>query len=197
MTSEERHKAREQRRRAKRAEKRRKDLEQYDNYDNVISSRALYRAAVVSRHGVGWKASVQRYHINLLRNTWDLHRKLMNGEKPALTAGEQEWDFCFSGDVAEALVRMAISGRDGAVYPVGSGTTRTLRSCFELARDAVDPALPLGIGELPYPPNQVMRLQADLTPLRADTGFEPKVPFEEGIRITAEAFRKKENGQQD
>ena len=80
MTSEERHKAREERRKAKRAEKRRKDLEPYDNYDNVISSRSLYRAAVVSRHGVGWKASVQRYHINLLRNTWDLHRKLMNGE---------------------------------------------------------------------------------------------------------------------
>lgn len=80
MTSEERHKAREERRKAKRAEKRKRDLAPYDNYDNMISSRSLYQAAVVSRHGVGWKASVQRYHINLLRNTWELHRKLMNQE---------------------------------------------------------------------------------------------------------------------
>lgn len=116
--------------------------------------------------------------------------KLLKGEKPALTKGEQLWDFCFSGDAAEALVRMAISGKDGAVYPVGSGTVRPLREYFEITRDAVDPKLPLGIGELPYNENQVMRLQADLTALREDTGFEPAVPFEEGIRITLEAYRK-------
>jgi len=116
--------------------------------------------------------------------------KLMKGEKPSLTKGEQKWDFCFSGDVAEALCCMAEKGKDGAIYPVGSGQVRTLREYFEITRDTVDPELPLGIGELPYNENQVMWLQADLTALREDTGFEPKVPFEEGIRITAEAYRK-------
>ena len=114
--------------------------------------------------------------------------KLTRGEKPSLTAGEQQWDFCYTADVAEALIRMAESGRDGAIYPVGSGKTRSLREYFEIIRDAVDPALPLGIGDLPYPPNQVMHLQADLTPLRRDTGFEPRVPFEEGIRLTLAAY---------
>ena len=117
--------------------------------------------------------------------------KLLKGEKPALTAGEQEWDFCYSGDAAEALVRMALYGKDGKIYPVGSGTTRRLREYFEAARDAVDPSLPLGIGELPYPDGQVMRIQADLAPLREDTGFEPKVPFEEGIRLTLEDYRRR------
>ena len=116
--------------------------------------------------------------------------KLLKGEKPALTKGEQLWDFCYAGDVAEALVCMAEKGRDGKIYPVGSGEARPLREYFEIARDAVNPALPLGIGDLPYPEGQVMHLQADLAPLREDTGFEPKVPFEEGIRRTVEAFRK-------
>ena len=44
--------------------------------------------------------------------------KLLKGEKPALTKGEQLWDFCFSGDVAEALYCMAVSGKDGKIYPV-------------------------------------------------------------------------------
>ncbi len=114
--------------------------------------------------------------------------KLTHGEKPSLTAGEQQWDFCYTADVAEALISMAESGRDGAIYPVGSGKTRSLREYFEIIRDAVDPSLPLGIGDLPYPPNQVMHLQADLTPLRRDTGFEPRVPFEEGIRLTLAAY---------
>ena len=116
--------------------------------------------------------------------------KLLKGEKPSLTKGEQLWDFCFSGDVAEALYCMAVSGKNGKIYPVGSGKVRPLHEYFEIARDAVDPSLPLGIGELPYNENQVMHLQADLTPLKEDTGFEPKVAFEEGIRITLDAYRK-------
>lgn len=115
--------------------------------------------------------------------------KLLKGEKPSLTKGEQLWDFCFSGDVAEALYCMATSGRDGRIYPVGSGEVRPLREYFEVVRDAVDPSLPLGIGELPYNENQVMHLQADLTPLTKDTGFKPKVSFEEGIQITLKAYR--------
>lgn len=117
--------------------------------------------------------------------------KLLKGEKPALTKGEQQWDFCFSGDVAEALYCMAVSGKDGKIYPVGSGKTKTLKEYFEIVRDAIDPDLSLGIGELPYKENQVMWLQADLTPLMADTGFKPKISFEEGIRITLAAYRKK------
>ncbi len=116
--------------------------------------------------------------------------KLLKGEKPALTAGEQLWDFCYSGDAAEALYCMAISGLDGHIYPIGSGKVRPLREYFEIARDAVNPSLPLGIGELPYHPGQVMYLQADLTALRNETGFEPRTEFEEGIRITLEEYKR-------
>ena len=117
---------------------------------------------------------------------------LAQGKKPSLTAGEQKWDYLYAGDAGEALCLMAVKGRDGAVYPLGSGQARPLREYFELIRDAVDPSLPLGLGEIPYPPNQVMRLQADLSALRQDTGFTPKVSFEEGIRKTAAVRLKRE-----
>lgn len=117
--------------------------------------------------------------------------KLLMREKPLLTKGEQKWDFCFSGDIAEALFCMAVSGKDGAVYPVGSGKIRRLSEYFQIIRDKIDPTLPLGIGELPYPDNQVMYLQADLTPLTNDTGFTPKTSFEEGIQITIDSYRDK------
>ena len=79
MTSEERHKAREARRKAKRAAKREAVLQEY-SFERVISSASLVKAAMLSKRGVNWKASVQRYHINLLRNTWTLRQKLINGE---------------------------------------------------------------------------------------------------------------------
>lgn len=116
--------------------------------------------------------------------------KLLQGEKPILTAGEQMWDFLYADDVAEALFCMASSGKDGSTYPIGSGEARPLRDYFYILRDAVDPALPLGIGEMPYVPNQVMHLQADITPLQNDTGFAPSVPFEKGIQITLECYKK-------
>ena len=97
--------------------------------------------------------------------------------------------FVYPG-IPEALARMAAWGKNGHIYPVGSGRTRPLREYFEIARDEIDPALPLGIGELPYPMGQVMHLQADLGPLKEDTGFEPRFSFEEGIRETVRAFRK-------
>lgn len=111
-------------------------------------------------------------------------RTLLKGEKPSFTAGEQLWDYLYASDAAEAFFRMAENGRAGAVYPVGSGKARPLRDYITELRDAIDPALPLGLGDIPYGPRQVMHLEADLSPLTADTGFVPKVRFEDGIRKT-------------
>ena len=64
------------------------------------------------------------------------------------------------------------------------GTARPLREYIETLRDAIDPALPLGLGNIPYGPQQVMFLQADITQLAADTGFAPRTAFADGIRAT-------------
>lgn len=111
-------------------------------------------------------------------------RRLLAGQCPELTAGEQLWDYLYSADAADALLRMARSGRDGTVYPLGSGQAHPLRDYLTKLRDAIDPALPLGFGRVPYGPGQVMHLEADLTELSRDTGFAPQTPFETGIRET-------------
>lgn len=112
--------------------------------------------------------------------------KLLDGEKPALTKGEQVWDYLYAGDAADAFYDMALRGKDGAVYVLGSGKTRTLRQFMEAIRDAIDPTLPLGIGEVPYYPDQAMHLEADISNLQADTGWKPETPFEKGIRLVIE-----------
>ena len=58
-------------------------------------------------------------------------------------------------------------------------------------RDAVDPSLKIGIGELPYYPNQVMHLEADISNLVEDTGFIPEYSFEEGISETVEWVKRR------
>lgn len=119
-------------------------------------------------------------------------RTLLAGRRPSLTAGEQIWDYVYSDDAAEAFWLMARHGRNLAVYPLGSGRPRPLRCYIEDLRNAVDPGLPLGLGEVAYGANQVMYLAADLTALRTDTGFVPQTAFPEGIRQTI-AWMRKEN----
>ena len=119
-------------------------------------------------------------------------RKLLAGERPALTAGIQRWDYLYAGDAADAFYLAACHGRNGAVYPLGSGQAMPLKDYIIQMRDAIDPALPLGLGEVPYGPLQVMHLQADIAALQADTGFAPKTPFAEGIRRTMDWVKREQ-----
>lgn len=110
--------------------------------------------------------------------------KMLNGQRVQFTKGDQIWDYIYNKDAARAFRMIAEQGKDGAVYCFGSGKTRRLREYIEAIRDAVDPQIELGIGELPYYPNQVMHLEADISSLTADTGFVPEYSFEDGIQET-------------
>lgn len=112
--------------------------------------------------------------------------KMLKGERPQYTKGEQIWDYIYSKDAARAFRLIAQKGKDGAVYCLGTGKTRTLKEFIYAIRDAIDPQLDIGIGEIEYYPNQVMHLEADISNLMEDTGFYPEYSFEEGIRETIE-----------
>lgn len=111
---------------------------------------------------------------------------LLKGESPALTKGEQLWDFLYSADAAKAFMAMAQSGVNGKIYPVGSGVAKPLREYVETLRDEIDPDITLGFGKVPYSDKQVMHLEADISALTADTGFVPQTSFKEGVCKTIE-----------
>ncbi len=112
-------------------------------------------------------------------------RRLMAGEATSFTAGEQIWDYLYSGDAAKAFVSLAERGVGGRTYCLGGGNPRPLKDYIIAIRDAVAPGATLGLGAVPYAKGQVMYLCADIDELRTDTGFCPEVSFEEGIRKTA------------
>lgn len=113
-------------------------------------------------------------------------KKLSNGERPKYTKGEQIWDYLYSGDAANALFLVARRGIDGKIYVLGSGTGRRLSEYFTTIHKVVNPDIAPFFGEVPYSDKQIMYLVADIEELKKDTGFEPEVPFEEGIRRTVE-----------
>ncbi len=112
--------------------------------------------------------------------------KMMSGERVKFTKGEQIWDYIYAKDAARAFRLMAESGKDGEVYLLGTGRTRQLKDYIVAIRDAVNPELEIGIGEIDYYPNQAMHLEADISNLVRDTGFAPKYTFEDGIKETVQ-----------
>lgn len=113
-----------------------------------------------------------------------LIEKLLRGERPALTGGEQRWDYLYSADAAKALILLGERGINGKTYCIGSGNAMPLFDYIHMTCDAIAPEAELGIGEIPYGEKQVMNLCADISELTKDTGFFPEISFEDGIRKT-------------
>lgn len=108
--------------------------------------------------------------------------KFLKGEKPLLTKGEQEWDYLYSWDAAEALFLLFTKGKDGSVYVLGSGIAKPLKEYVEIMRDEISPCSDFDLGAIPYAKNQVMYLCADIRKIKEDTGWRPNTEFKNGIR---------------
>jgi nucleoside-diphosphate-sugar epimerase len=120
--------------------------------------------------------------------------KLLDGERPSLTAGEQLWDYLYAADAGAAIYAVARTPAATGVFNLGSGRPETLRRTIEMARDMIDPSLPLGFGEVPYRPDQVMHLEANIARLQAATGWAPRVSLAEGLAKTVEWRREQRAG---
>ena len=117
--------------------------------------------------------------------------KLMKREKPSVTKLEQPWDYIHIDDLTGALLAIGERGRPGAFYAIGNGENHPLAEYLKLVRDLIDPALPLGIGEIPYPGGRRPSSCIDPAALREDTGFVPAVSFEAGMREVVHYYRQK------
>lgn len=116
-------------------------------------------------------------------------RKLSVKAIPEFSKGEQLWDYLYVKDAVRALYLIAENGRDGRVYPIGSGNPRRLSEYILAIRDSMDKEGQVSLGAIPYSRNQVMYLCADISELTKETGFVPEYTFEEGIKETVQWYR--------
>ena len=121
--------------------------------------------------------------------------KLLRGEKPSLTRLEQLWDYVHVDDVVYGLQMIAEKGKNNAFYAIGHGDNWPLANYIYLIRDAINPELPLGVGDVPYSNNEMPCSCVNLAPIKEDTGFVPQIPFEEGIVRVIANVRKRMSGE--
>ena len=173
--------------------------------DKIIKNLGyMYKAAKISAHWMGKALAGSkniRFFWPIISNTYGIGEKskrLINtvirdvfaGKSPALSAGKQNYDFVYISDVAKAFYLIGENGIDGTNYFIGSGVVKPLREYLEVvgavANEIANSSVELGFGDMTtdvvYLPPEVF----DIRNLSRDTGYRAEIPFEEGIRRTAE-----------
>ena len=102
-----------------------------------------------------------------------LAQKLASKPFTVVGDGNQTRDFTFVTDVVAAIIASAEADKYGEIYNVGSGCTTSVNKLIELLE-----------GEkiyIPKRPGEPDRTFADITKIREEIGWTPKVTFEEGV----------------
>lgn len=107
-------------------------------------------------------------------------KAIASGVAPALTACEQRWEFLHVGDAASAIIAVAAAQATGT-YNLGTGDARVLRDVILALRDRIDGSIAPSFGAVPYRPDQVMWLEADIGRLQGATGWSPAVTLDAGL----------------
>ncbi|MHC5040534.1 MAG: NAD-dependent epimerase/dehydratase family protein, partial [Planctomycetota bacterium] len=110
---------------------------------------------------------------------------LIAGKPPVVYGdGRQTRDLVYVEDVASAFLTLA-GGEGGStgLYNVGTGRAVSVLDVLESAAGALGADAKADF--LPDRPGDIRHSVADVSRLRADTGFAPAVPFDEGMDRTA------------
>ena len=179
--------------------------EDYWGNVNPVGPRGVYDEA--KRFAEAMTMAYHRYHhvdtkIARIFNTYGPRMRLRDGRVvpafigQALTGqpltifgdGSQTRSFCYVSDLIDGIYRLALSD---AHEPVNIGNPRemTIRQFAEEILKITGSHSPIETRPLPVDDPKVR--QPDITRARKVLGWEPKVPFEEGIATTIEYFRNK------
>jgi UDP-glucose 4-epimerase len=114
-------------------------------------------------------------------------KKMLGGEQPVINGnGRQTRDFVFVEDVVEA--NLAVIGQDvEGVYNVGTAEETTINDLFRLLSELTGSGFK-GIHG-PAKKGEQARSAVDITKIRHELSWDPKVGLEEGLKRTVEFFR--------
>ncbi len=170
-------------------------LQEMKKPDMPVRMGVMYKSAKLAAHYMA-KAAVctqgMEFYWPVITNTFGAGehtprlvnttvRKLLAGESPRFTAGDQLYDFIHVKDAARAFRLIGEKGRNGRDYVLGSGACRPLKEFLQCIGSIVNPQVPLLFGEAPFPGVALPPACFDTESIAQDTGFRCEISFAEGI----------------
>jgi UDP-glucose 4-epimerase len=115
---------------------------------------------------------------------------MADGRRPRVDGdGLQSRDFTYVENAVQAVMKAADAPAVavGNVYNIGNGGSTTVLDLIKHLNQLLGSDLQPEFG--PARPGDVRHSQADISRARRDLGYEPAVPFVEGLRRTLDAYR--------
>jgi len=103
-----------------------------------------------------------------------LRQKLADRPYTVVGDGTQTRDFIYATDVAEAFMTAAETERSGRIYNIGAGNPQSVNRLVELLGG---PKV-----HMAWRPGEPRSTWADITRIKNELGWAPRVSFEEGVR---------------
>lgn len=99
-----------------------------------------------------------------------------------LTKCIQLWDFLYIDDAIDGMLRLMECECDNGAYNFGSGDIRPLKDYVMEMYRITGTQSELMFGAVPYPLTGIVNACPNICKLKEQTGWTPKISFEEGIR---------------
>lgn len=118
--------------------------------------------------------------------------KILRGEQPVINGdGLQTRDYVYVGDVVQAN-EIALKGVDNKIYNIGTGIETNVNDLFHKITSALGRDVPEEHGAAKA--GEQLRSVLSTSLLKKEQGWQPEVSLDEGLKLTAEFFRKKFGG---
>ncbi|MDP2659418.1 MAG: NAD-dependent epimerase/dehydratase family protein [Dehalococcoidia bacterium] len=115
--------------------------------------------------------------------------QMLEGKQTMINgSGEQERDFVYVADVAEANL-LALDKGDNDVFNIGWGHGTSVNQIFQALAEITGYGQDAEHG--PALPGEVFKICLDAGKANRELGWAPRTPFEEGLRQTVDYFRQK------
>ncbi len=121
----------------------------------------------------------------------ELIMKCLRGEPIKTTQGKQTREFNYVANIVEGFLAAAHTEKipDHPVN-IGAGEEISIRDLVRKIHTLCDSSSDLLIGALPDRPTEIWRMKSDRSKAEQFLGWTPKIPLDEGLKLTIEWYRK-------
>ncbi|MBU4451998.1 MAG: NAD-dependent epimerase/dehydratase family protein [Nanoarchaeota archaeon] len=127
-----------------------------------------------------------QYANNATQFLWDLRA----GRAPIIYGdGTQTRDFTYVSDVVEALMNIMEKGKDAEIYNVGTGIEYSFNQLVGILNKKLGTNIKPTYVKNPLK-NYVQSTLSDISKIKREIGWAPKMPFEDGLEKSIEFYSK-------
>lgn len=116
--------------------------------------------------------------------------KCLRGVPIETTQGVQTREFNYVDNIVEGLIAVMTGAPFDGPANIGSNREIAIRDLVKSIHQACDSKSELRIGALPDRPTEIWRMCSDYSRVSKLFQWEPRVSFEDGLRVTVEWFKK-------